>query len=180
LFERAVDGNVFDVAPVRGAFRPLRHRRSGFTYRCSECHGSVDLSAGAAPLKGEHAGIQAAFDHGANTRCLNCHHEGDRGQYVDHDGSPIPAAEVARLCGKCHGTIYRNWELGVHGRQNGYWDTSRGKRTRLLCIQCHDPHDPAFKPMRPDPAPDFSRFHDEPPGAHHQRVTDLTESDRHE
>lgn len=63
----------------------------------------------------------------------------------------IAQADVVQLCAKCHGTIYRDWEAGVHGRQNGYWDAAKGEKTRLRCIQCHDPHSPQFKDMKPLP-----------------------------
>jgi hypothetical protein len=53
------------------------------------------------------------------------------------------------LCAKCHGTIYRDWKAGVHGRENGYWNTQLGDKTKLRCIQCHDPHSPKFKDMKP-------------------------------
>ncbi len=158
LYVRPVAGNLFDTAPIRGALRPLRNRRSGFAYRCSECHEDLDSGRPAQELLGEHAHVQVAFDHGMNTVCFNCHHEEDRNAYVDHDGRPIPSDEPARLCGKCHGPIYREWQHGAHGRQNGYWDTSKGPRERLLCVQCHDPHAPAFPKMTPDPPPAYSRF----------------------
>ena len=28
-----------------------------------------------------------------------------------------------------------------------------GKRTYFLCAHCHDPHDPKFKPLKPEPPP---------------------------
>lgn len=156
LYERQVAGNVFDTTPVRGALRPLRHRHAGYEYKCSECH-----SAMAAPKRQnvqypEHARI--VLNHGLNTNCLNCHHPTDRNAYVGYEGDVIPADQPARLCAKCHGPQFRDWERGVHGRQNGYWDKTRGERTKLFCIQCHDPHNPHFQLMTPSPPPVFNRF----------------------
>ena len=165
LFERQIEGNVFDSTPVRGAFGPLIYRRGSFTYRCSECHDDL-RGAVKGELKGEHREIQAVFNHGMNTICLNCHHATDRGAYVAHDGSRIAAENPAQLCAKCHGPVFREWQIGIHGRQNGYWDRTKGRRTKLLCVQCHDPHRPAFAPMRPEPAPDYSRFVKEAPVQH--------------
>lgn len=166
LYAREVQGNLFDTTPVRGDMKPLRYARGSFTYRCSECHTDFEPAPVQEALQGEHAGIQATLDHGRNTRCLNCHHPENRNAYVAHDGSEIPADQPAQLCGKCHGTILADWEAGVHGRQNGYWDRSIGPRTKLMCVQCHDPHAPAFRPMTPDAPPVYSRFAAKPPAAH--------------
>lgn len=175
LYVREVTGEVFDTTPVRGKFLPLRNRRTGFEYKCSECHTDFESPTRQQEMVGEHAAIYQKFNHGMNTRCINCHHEKDRNAYVDHDGTPIPADRPARLCAKCHGPTYRDWEAGVHGRRNGYWMKGPGKKAeRLLCVQCHDPHNPGFKPMIPDPPPPYSRFAGTPGGNH------ATEGDAHE
>ncbi len=158
LYQRQVDGEVFDITPVRGALKPLRYKRGSFDYACTECHNDFASPRRQNPLQGEHADIDARFDHGMNTYCVNCHHQTDRNVYVDHDGSPIPSTEPARLCAKCHGPTYREWELGIHGRQNGSWERNSPNRTKLLCIQCHDPHQPAFPMMVPDPPTIVTRF----------------------
>jgi hypothetical protein len=156
LYVREVHGNVFDTTPVRGAFRPLAYQKAGFTYRCTECHFSIQPPPRQNPLQPEHGNI--VLNHGLNTNCLNCHNARNRDVYVDHEGNEIPADQPARLCSKCHGPTYREWEAGIHGRQNGYWDKTKGERTKLFCVQCHDPHNPKFKPMKPLPAPQRTRF----------------------
>ena len=156
LYERVVLGNVFDTTPVRGEFRPLRLRRSGFEYRCSECHEDLESPGRPGKLQAEHSDL--IFDHGRNLNCLSCHHPDNRNTYVDQYGGEIPADQPALLCSKCHGPTYRDWDIGVHGRQNGYWDTAQGERSKLLCIQCHDPHQPRFTEMKPDPPPHYSRL----------------------
>ncbi|MBI2432936.1 MAG: hypothetical protein HYV26_08700 [Candidatus Hydrogenedentes bacterium] len=156
LYVRSVSGNIFDTAPVRGALRPLRFHKAGFDYRCTECHLSILPPARQNPQLPEHANI--VLEHGMNTNCLNCHHPKNRDAYVDHEGGEIPSDQPARLCSKCHGPTYREWELGIHGRANGYWDTRQGPRERLLCVQCHDPHAPRFKPMTPEAPPQRTRF----------------------
>lgn len=158
LYVRDVPGEVFDTTPVRGEFRPLLHRRGSFEYRCTECHSDFASARRQNQEIPEHAEIVARFDHGMNTFCVNCHHAEDRNAYVDHDGSPIPSSEPARLCAKCHGPTYREWQIGVHGRQNGSWERDSPAREKLLCIQCHDPHHPKFAPMTPDPPTIQTRF----------------------
>ena len=46
------------------------------------------------------------------------------------------------------GLIDERKQAGVHGRQNGHWNKAMGERTKLRCIQCHDPHYPLFQPMK--------------------------------
>lgn len=158
LFVREVQGEVFDITPVRGALKPLLHRRGSFEYKCTECHNDFTSAQRQNAEIPEHAKINAGFDHGLNTFCVNCHHPTDRSAYVAHDGSVIPSTDPALLCSKCHGPTYREWQVGIHGRQNGSWERDNPARTKLLCIQCHDPHQPKFAPMTPDPPTIRSRF----------------------
>lgn len=166
LHERTVTGNVFDTAPVRGELQPLRRRRGPYEFKCSECHTAITSPPRQQANVMEHADI--VFNHGLNTNCLNCHHPVDRNNYLGFDGEVIPAEQPARLCAKCHGPQYRDWEKGIHGRQNGHWDASKGPKTRLFCIQCHDPHDPKFPLMAPSPPPPHDRFAQTGKGAGHE------------
>ena len=156
IYERIVEGSVFDTEPVRGEVRPLKHRRGKFEYACTECHKDFGSKLTSKNPKGEHSDL--VLDHGHNTLCLNCHHKDNRNVYVDYDGSEIAEGDTTLLCRKCHGPTYREWQVGIHGRQNGYWDSSKGPRKKLQCIQCHDPHSPVFKPMAPEPAPQLDRM----------------------
>ncbi len=126
--------------------------KAGWSYNCMECHqlfpARWHYGAGHPPFN-EHKDI--VLEHGNNRFCLNCHHPTNRNAFVDYDGGEIAQEDVVLLCAKCHGTLYRDWEAGVHGRVNGFWDTAKGPKTKLRCIQCHDPHSPSFKPMKPLP-----------------------------
>ena len=124
--------------------------KSGWSYNCMECHklfpARWHYGGNDRPLN-EHKNIK--LDHGNNRFCLNCHHATNRNAFVDYDNSEIAQADVVLLCAKCHGTTYRDWKAGVHGRQNGFWNASLGDKTKLRCIQCHDPHSPKFQAMKP-------------------------------
>jgi hypothetical protein len=122
-------------------------KKDGWDYNCMECHALMPAKWHYDHPIYQHADIK--LEHGNNRFCLNCHHPTNRNVFVDYDGSEIPQNKVDQLCGKCHGTIHREWEAGVHGRQNGHWNKELGPATKLVCIQCHDPHSPAFKPMKP-------------------------------
>lgn len=145
-----------DMAPIRGELRPLRLRRTGFEYKCSECHRTFDTSQQQEKRISEHKDL--ILDHGRNDYCLNCHHKTNRDVYTDYDGSEIPADQPARLCAKCHGPTYRDWIIGAHGKITGSWDSSNLLAERLLCIQCHDPHAPSFPALRPMPGPKKGRI----------------------
>lgn len=156
LYVRDVSGGIFDSTPVRDVSGPLRLHRDGDAYECSECHEGYLDDPEIDPLAGEHADI--VFTHGLDQHCLHCHNPTNSDVYLNHDGTEIPGDQSSLLCMKCHGVTQRDWEVGVHGRITGYWDDTFGERSNLECIQCHDPHNPRFPQMKPDPPPVFSRF----------------------
>jgi len=136
-----------DKTPPR-ATKGLDLVKAGWTYNCMECHKLFPARWHYDDrLFNEHKDIK--LQHGENRFCLNCHHPANRNVFVDYDGAEIAQADVVKLCAKCHGTIYRDWEAGVHGRENGFWNASMGDKTKLRCFQCHDPHSPKFKDMKP-------------------------------
>jgi hypothetical protein len=121
--------------------------RNGWTYNCMECHTLIAARWHYDRPVNEHRDI--TLDHGNNRFCLNCHHPTNRNAFVDYDGTQIAQRDDVQLCAKCHGTTHRDWQAGVHGRSNGYWRAGAGEKTRLRCIQCHDPHRPRFQEMKP-------------------------------
>jgi hypothetical protein len=121
--------------------------KTGWSYNCMECHQLFPAKWRYDRPMAEHQDIK--LDHGENKFCLNCHHATNRNAFVAYDGAEIAEADVVLLCAKCHGPTYRDWKAGAHGRRNGYWDATRGPRTQLRCIQCHDPHQPKFQPLAP-------------------------------
>jgi hypothetical protein len=61
--------------------------------------------------------------------------------------------DAIRLCAQCHGQQHTAYTHGAHGGMNGHWDLSRGDRLRNHCVDCHDPHAPAFPRYMPMPPP---------------------------
>jgi hypothetical protein len=89
--------------------------------------------------------------HGEPERwCLDCHNAKDRDTLLLITGEKVKFEQSHRLCGQCHGTIYRDWQAGIHGKRVGYWD---GPKEYFLCPYCHNPHKPRFPPLEPMPAP---------------------------
>jgi hypothetical protein len=88
-----------------------------------------------------------------NESCYNCHDPENLDMLKTRDGKLYKWEESSKLCATCHGTTYRDWEAGIHGRNSGHWDRSRGPVTRLECASCHHPHAPQFPDMAPAPGP---------------------------
>lgn len=97
--------------------------------------------------------------HDRNNLCFNCHDEHNLELLQTRDGRQLKLFESTPLCGSCHGPTYRDWEAGVHGRTGGYWDESAGTRTRLNCVDCHNPHKPKIPQRNPAPPPHPLRPH---------------------
>lgn len=140
---------------------------------CSTCHSIREPDfANRTPkdLDQFHQNMQMA--HGT-LACYSCHHPGDADSLRLADTTAVKYADVMTLCAQCHGTQARDYKHGTHGGMNGYWDLSRGPRTKNNCIDCHDPHVPKFPSMKPTFKP-RDRFL-EPPGSHaedsHQDTT---------
>ncbi len=118
-------------------------------FPCSNCHAALEVNTKRRELKDEHTSIK--LHHGEQLWCLDCHNASDRDKLKLADGTTINFTESYRLCGQCHGNVYRDWKEGVHGKRIGYF--AGGQRTYFLCVSCHNPHDPKFKPLKPEPPP---------------------------
>lgn len=133
--------------------------------RCGECHTRLvpnpTVRSGEA-LERFHQGLTVA--HGELT-CLSCHDERDYDRLRLADGVSLAYPEVMTLCRQCHGPQMRDYRHGAHGGMQGYWDRTRGPRTRNACVVCHDPHAPAFVGMLPARGP-VDRFHQPGDGTH--------------
>ncbi len=116
---------------------------------CSQCHAPEDANPERRELVDEHENIKLHHDE-ENRWCLDCHDLENRDRLRLASGKLIKFEESYRLCGQCHGTIYRDWRAGIHGRRTGYWN---GPKRYLLCVHCHWPHAPKFAPLKPLPAP---------------------------
>jgi hypothetical protein len=120
------------------------------TVACSSCHANFPPSPetrSGEELTEFHQGLK--FDHGKLT-CLSCHHHEDYNHLRLADGSLVEYPQVQTLCAQCHASQARDYEHGAHGGMLGYWDLSRGPRTRKGCLDCHDPHLPSFPRMLPE------------------------------
>jgi hypothetical protein len=119
-------------------------------FPCSNCHAGLPVNTKKRELKDEHTSIK--LHHAEEVKwCFDCHNPPNRDKLRLVDGETIDFTESYRLCAQCHGIVYRNWKAGIHGKRVGYF--AGGKRTYFLCVSCHNPHDPKFKPLKPEPPP---------------------------
>jgi hypothetical protein len=120
-------------------------------FPCSDCHEDMDVNHRRRLLADEHVEISESFNHASEQRwCLDCHNPDDRDVLRLANGDLVSFDESYNLCGQCHGTIFRDWKAGIHGKRTGEWN---GKKQYRLCVHCHNPHDPKFKPIKPLPPP---------------------------
>lgn len=115
-------------------------------FPCSDCH--ADMEPNTTPRKLDmHEDIELKHFKGW---CFDCHNPKDRDKLRLASGKLISFEQSEYLCGQCHGTIFRDWKVGVHGKRTGMWN---GKKLYRLCVNCHWPHAPRFKPLTPLPPP---------------------------
>ncbi len=116
---------------------------------CGTCHATrtPDLANGMKkrPLD-FHQGL--SFQHG-ELACLACHHADNYDELHLADGSSLDFVDSMQLCAQCHAKRHEDYLHGAHGGMSGFWDASRGPSSRKHCIDCHDPHWPAFPKMQP-------------------------------
>lgn len=137
---------------------------AGFQRNCMDCHDLIDSQPRSTDLL-QHKNIK--MSHGLNGRCVNCHDAKDRDKLVLRDDQTVGFSQSPMLCAQCHGTTYRQWQRGVHGKTLGYWDASKGESKKLTCVECHDPHSPRYAPIKPLPAPNTLRMGTPPSELHH-------------
>jgi hypothetical protein len=119
-------------------------------FPCSDCHADMKTNEKRRELKEFHEDIKIINHNEKERWCLDCHDSENRDMLRLASGKLVSFKESYYLCGQCHGTIYRDWKAGVHGRRTGQWN---GKKLYRSCVNCHNPHQPRFKPIAPKPPP---------------------------
>ncbi len=152
-----VDPASLVVGPGRVAMSDPAHILvEGQPQNCNGCHQIFKSRSPAGAMPSYHQDIHLA--HGLNNRCVNCHDPDDRERLTLRDGATVTFAQTPQLCAQCHGTVYRDWQRGTHGKTLGSWLTSSPAQLRLSCNECHNPHSPRFEPFMPLPGPNTLRM----------------------
>jgi hypothetical protein len=150
-------------APRSALGDPPMTKIGGYLHNCNDCHRLFQSDPAREQDLYQHASI--VLDHGLNNRCTNCHAIDDRERLILLSGETVPFSQTPRLCSGCHGTVYRDWERGMHGKTLGSWSAASGNQRRLNCNECHDPHAPAYESFVPLPPPNTLRM-----GNQHEEV----------
>ena len=161
------DGDyLHEEAVVRPRTPHLKYYNLNPTQHCNMCHNgkTVPFPKDKKPrLLRMHQDIvpnSLKLQHGNGAIwCLDCHNPTDRNTLIDFRGRKISFNEPQKLCGKCHGQIYKDWRLGIHGKRIGYW-TKGGKKRWWVCTECHNPHTVSARPfdqLFPEPPPVLPR-----------------------
>lgn len=152
-----IDREGLLVGPRRTAMSDPPHITiDGMPQNCNGCHQIFRSNSPAGTTLNYHQEIR--LRHGLNNRCVNCHDPQNRERLTLRDGSTVSFAETPRLCAQCHGTVYRDWERGTHGKTLGSWIVRSDAQRRLNCNECHNPHSPRYEPYAPLPGPNTLRM----------------------
>lgn len=155
LASQAAVASAGENSTAEREFTVARPPLSEGIFPCSNCHAGMEPDPKVREVGPPHDNIK--LHHGSNEErwCLNCHDAKNRDMLRLTSGKLIPFEESYRLCGQCHGNVFRDWKAGIHGRRMGFWN---GKKLYLLCVHCHDQHSPRFKPLKPLPPPERPDF----------------------
>jgi hypothetical protein len=119
-------------------------------YPCSECH-TGDGGADFLDRDVDFHTDKVISGHGEPLKwCFDCHNPDSPNTLRLVGGEAIDFERAHLLCGQCHGKIHAAWEAGAYGKRMGFWD---GEKRLFSCAECHDPHQPRFAAITPDPAP---------------------------
>ncbi|MCG8473930.1 MAG: hypothetical protein MI784_00370 [Cytophagales bacterium] len=117
-------------------------------YPCASCH-TVPLSQLAlsnTDKKRAHWNIKLKHASADVMNCQTCHAPGNLNVLHSLTGKEISYDESFKNCQQCHSLQFKDWLGGSHGKRLGGWAPPVIKQT---CVNCHDPHDPSFKPRWP-------------------------------
>jgi len=117
-------------------------------FPCSRCHKYRPTDKKERKLELHHTTIVLKHA-GEQQWCYDCH-DFDKDKLRLQNGQLIGYEKSYSLCGQCHGTIFRDWKAGIHGKRTGMWN---GEKLYRLCVSCHEPHQPRFKPLEPEARP---------------------------
>lgn len=139
--------------PVEEIVKYLAPMKELTIFPCSECHDKDwETNPERREMMEPHDVTPEKFiNHDSENRwCLDCHSPNNRDKLRLINGRLVDFKKYYLLCEQCHKRIYREWKMGVHGKVTGYWN---GVKEYWHCTQCHNPHDPPFKHLKPESPP---------------------------
>lgn len=119
------------------------------SYSCLNCHDRSIQKLAKARLndyKKSHWNITLRHAPDETMNCFTCHDSNNLNQLTSITGQTISLNQSYNLCGQCHSQQKKDWHGGAHGKRIGGWAPPR---VSMTCVNCHNPHDPSFKPRWP-------------------------------
>lgn len=118
------------------------------SFPCNNCH-TQELGK---MLSDEPSGKKAHWDIKLNhateeaLSCTTCHNSNDVEHLRLNSGKEVSYNKSQKVCAQCHSTQFNDWVGGAHGKKLGGWAPPRVSNT---CVNCHNPHSPAFESRWP-------------------------------
>jgi hypothetical protein len=108
-------------------------------FPCQTCH--KDVAALVSPPRKAH--WQVELKHAPETvmQCSTCHLGKDMNRLHTLAGQPVSFDHSYQICAQCHSRQAEDWTGGAHGKRVGGWAPPRVAKT---CVECHNPHTPAW------------------------------------
>ncbi len=119
------------------------------SFPCSNCHSQplVELQKQRKPQERKaHWDIKLVHADESIMNCATCHDSNDLDQLTTLTSTPLLIDHSYKLCGQCHSKQLKDWVGGAHGKRLGGWAPPRTINT---CVNCHNPHSPAFESRWP-------------------------------
>ncbi len=120
---------------------------------CKDCHESKKIINQVGVTQHSEIILQHASQEVMN--CTTCHDPKRVWQLKTLNHFTVSINHPYQVCTQCHFQQVEDWSKGAHGKRVGGW---HGKIVRNNCTDCHNPHDPSFKPRWPSINPNGSRW----------------------
>jgi hypothetical protein len=137
LIKISEDGQSFLIPERKGKIK---------SYACIECHTKPLKQMQSKDLKKAHWNISIKHANANTMNCITCHDGTNMDDLHSLTGSKIDFNKSYKLCSQCHTKQFKDWKGGAHGKQIGGWAPPRAS---LTCVNCHNPHNPAFSSKWP-------------------------------
>jgi len=113
------------------------------SFPCKSCHTKELSKMVSEEPSGKKAHWNLKLNHATSAAltCLSCHNSDNIDALSMNTKKEVSFNQSQEICAQCHSTQYNDWLGGAHGKRLGGWAPPRISNT---CVNCHNPHSPAF------------------------------------
>lgn len=118
------------------------------SFPCNNCHTKELGKMVSDDPSGKKAHWDIKLNHATEEAlsCTTCHSSTDVEHLRLNNNKELTYNKSQKLCSQCHSTQYNDWVGGAHGKKLGGWAPPRVSNN---CVNCHNPHSPAFESRWP-------------------------------